>query len=239
MSNNHNLFIGLAIILCTTAACSTVNSGELASMEAADLKIEASIYQYSDDDDVSVYAIMRTAESDERIEFSEGETLSAYADTATGHSNAITLDFADVWNDYYGGSVEKAVEGGSYHITYTESDDTETTAEVFAYGVPEITSLEEGDEIVSALADITWDVWSDEELPGTLTIDWESDGADHGAETTIENTGSYQLNMTNCDGEAVITLTHLVHASTAEGFAEADIDYRAIHQRTVTCDIPE
>ncbi len=228
--------LSLVILFSSTLfGCAAIHSDELASTLAEDLEIEATIYEFSDDDDAEVSAQMQTEASGVGIEFTQGETLTVNSDAEDGLSPTVYLSNIELFNlnQDYEGSATKTIEDGNYYITYTDDVGNETTATIPTFMVPEINNIENGDIVSGTEVTVEWGV---EELSGQLAIAMNYSGSGYYGyrRRNVSNTGSYDYDISNCVGSGSISLIHTMSFSYMEGFGSANITMNNASRRYVS-----
>ncbi len=230
---------GLTIFALMSMSCAAIHSNELASMLAEDLVLEASIYEYSSDDEAQVSAQMETESSGIGIEFNQGESLRAYADanadTEAGISNDVYLSNNAILNldQDYSGEIDKTTDGGNYYITYTDPDGNETTAIIPSFSVPEITNIENGDILSGTEAVIEWEPT---DVSGLLSIvvSYSGSGMVGYRRKYVSNTGSYTMDIEGCVGSGTVDLRSTMNLNYMEGFGGANIEMNNNSRRYVS-----
>lgn len=228
----------IAFIILVSSGCSTVNSSELKTTKAEDLKIDATLYEYNETNSVSVGAQMLTILSNVGIEFDQGEMLTAQWDEGSGISSKVTLSntkFLNLDKDYEG-TITKTVSEGNYYITYKDSEGVETTAQ-FATGiVSDLTSPAEGETLSGNTTAVTWDPATMQAAnPLTIKLSWNSIYAySIRYFREIPNTGSYELDISESSGPGSVELINMTGYYEMEGFGETSIRMNNVSIRNVT-----
>lgn len=228
----RSLLISLVIIL---SACGfvedTVNSSELKTTKAGDLKLEADIIEYHNSDEVEIGAQLRTAKGDAAINFDSGETLKINQGNQYIPNSAITLgnnDWINLDRDYEG-SIDKS-EDQTYAITYTDSDNDITTITVQSSFSVEFRILNNVE--VDGFAELEWDR---ESVIGDLRIETEYLGgrSSGGSSRGVQNTGIYVLELEDENGTGTISLEHITYYNDLPGFKESLITIYNIYSVSV------
>lgn len=221
---------GLCAVGLIASACSAVNSSELKSTTAVDLKIVAQIHEDRASNSVPVTAQMRTAASDVGIQFTNGEKLQASCDAAQGLSAkvllSITNDFLGADFDHvYESAIPRANAGGNYYLTYTDGASATTTTNVPTGSVAPILTPSESAVVTPGVVHITWDP---KQMPttGDIMIQASYQGASssgYASKNKIPNTGAYDLDLAWFSGTGSIKLASQVTYTNLPGFAKSDV----------------
>lgn len=228
----------LCLFLLLGSACNAIDSSELKSTKAEDLKIVGTVYEYNDETEAEVSAQMQTRQSETSIDFTLGETLSVQSEQEDETFSETTfLEENDTFlnlDQSYSGYVDKTITDGNYLITYTDPDGVATTAIFPTFSVSDITSPSNADIIdVSEPVTVTWDP---ESLEGTLSIVTSySTSNSAGAHTErVANDGSVEIDISSHRGSGSIKLVHENSFNSFEGFGEAKIYMKNISKVDVT-----
>lgn len=215
----------IVLIGIVISGCAAVNSSELETTAAEDLRIEATVTEKNSSDMAYAVARMKTAESEVSITLDQGETLTLAADTDDGISADIVLGrnwLSELFKEYEAYIIKIPAED-SYYITYTDSEGMATTAGIINGEVSEILSpsnnhLVNGDSIT-----VTWD--SSFGVTGRLyiSVEWDKVGTNETRTYELENSGSYELEIPADVQSAKMKLIHKQIFDTAPGFAESYI----------------
>ncbi|MBI4239208.1 MAG: hypothetical protein HY696_12445 [Deltaproteobacteria bacterium] len=227
----------LSVVLL--AACQAVQSDELKSTQAADVRLAAFIDEYLDSDTVGVDAAIKTPESDVAIELTQGESLQAASEGASGVSASVSLSY-DAFlelDKFYSASVTKTKAEGRYYLTYTDSAQQVTTVSVLTSSVAPITAPLAGAAVSGSSVAITWDP---AQMPNSGAVDlYVKSGTVSGGATNIYhfgigNSGSFDLDTTNLSGAGTIELRHIETYASLPGFKQTDVKMRNIATVGVT-----
>lgn len=242
-------YIFIFICCATFSACTgepidltaeVVNSSELDSVTADKLILRASVVQYNDREDADIEVVFLDDVSKDQIRFDQGEIIEAGAgsDLASDDSEVdyIVLDedyefYDPIFSIFYeanlGGKIAKANNADEdYFIRYTDKDGNRTFTVITWSSVSDILTPAANAELDGNSTEITW---NPEETSGDvyLYIKWEAADGEHTQLLTIENTGSYELDLSEMDGSGSIQLRTMdTFASDQAGFDFAEIDLR-------------
>ncbi len=237
----YRIFL-ITFVLGLSASCASIQSDELASTVAADLEIQATIKEYNHTDNVEVSAVMKTRESAVNIEFTRGESLTVQSDAATGLSETVTLSNTELLNleQDYEGTVDKTVAEGQYHLTYTDQDGLETTADIDTGSVPDITAPAADTLLTGDTVTVTWNVDTTDTTGSYFVLLQTESGARSCSSydlEDVENTGSYAFEFNTCcsGGTGTLDLMRVEYTVSAAGFGETDIEMQNISRVNITC----
>lgn len=225
----------LLLLVLFASACQPVNSSELKTTLAKDLRITATVYEYKDTALAETTAQMQTLASHVGIALDQGETLVVAADTVDGISEKVFLSNAVIFNldRSYDGYVQKTIDSGKYYITYTDKDDVATTATLPTGQVSDIISPAEGAVLSGEEATVTWDPAGTSGVT-SLYISWSGGGAAGISTKYCENTGSCIADISGMAGTGRLELRSTMEYKVMPGFGDADISMINISRRNIS-----
>ena len=217
-----------------------VNSSTLDSVTADQLILRASIVQYNDREEADVEVVILDDASKDQIRFDQGEIIEAGAgsDLANDDSEVdyVALDedyefYDPIFSIFYeanvGGKIAKASNVDEvYFIRYTDKDENSTFTVMSRGSVSDILTPAANAELSGDSVEITW---NPEETLGDvyLYIKWEDEEGEQAQLLDTENTGSYELDISEMDGSGSIQLRTLdSFQSNDPGFDFDEIDLR-------------
>lgn len=210
--------VPLALLIILGASCSAVNSSELNSTKASDLRLEADIREYNGAERAEVGTQLRTSDSDVAINFDSGESLKVNHGNIFNPDESIFLSSNQILNldRDYEGVIPKSPDG--YAITYTDKDGEQTTIHVETSFAPELEI--EDNNIIGGIARMRW---NPEGITGRLkaVATYSGAGVTGYRSKWIENTGSYDFDVSIAEGQGHIRLEHINTVSNLEGFKES------------------
>lgn len=225
----------MVALIAFTAACQPISSSELKTTKAEDLKLTATVRQYNDTEQVEVAAQMKTLQSGVGIELNQGETLTAAVKAGGVFSASVNLSNGALFNlaNSYDGTTSKVGPDGAYVINYKDSDDVTTTASVQPNTVPDLIAPENSATLSGDTATVTWDA-AQADGPLEIVVNWKGNGAVGYSSRTAENTGSYELDLSNYYGTGTLDLVNTMTTTEPQGFGAADIRMKCISRRHVS-----
>lgn len=222
----HTILCGTLISL-SQACMSAVDSDELSSTKASDLRIEGSIQEFDNDEDAQVSAQMQTKRSETAINFTQGESLTVQSDTPEGSLSASTSlseddEFIDL-DQSYEGYVAKTAADGNYYITYTDEEGTSTTATIPTFSAPTMTSPVEGATVDTNSPVLV--TWNSSGIVGSVYIYTTYSGSGYfgSSKKSVDNDGSEEIRITSHKGSGSISVVQENSFNSFAGFAEAKI----------------
>ena len=226
-------------VMMLFTACAAVDSTELKSTKAADLRLNVIATEYKDANSTAVRAKMETPSSHIAVELDEGQKLQASIAVADELHEWIQLsnsDFIDFGKDLEG-NVPKRGAGEDYYVSYIDADGIETIASFANGSVSELTKPAENAQ-VDAVASMQW---NPAEVSGGDLIaiaNWSSGGASGFMQRRIDNNGSYAFDVSDAKGSGEIQLKSSTAYSQAPGFSSASILMLNIARKAVSFSAP-
>ena len=223
----------LFFVIIIPFACSQVESSELASTKAEDVDLRVVLEDVDTEDQAAIAAYLQTLDSNTDIEFTAGESFAVFADTESGLTASETLvassSFIDFDNSYQA-HVEKTVDGGNYYLSYEDADGVITTIAIPAHTSAAILAPAEDATVGPDTVTITW---NPDEMPDTgtiaLSVTFDAAGSrSHTSISDIENTGSYDLDISEHSGTATIDLIHEEAYDDFEDYGDSLVRVRTI-----------
>ncbi len=225
----------LLLLVLLASACQPVNSSELKTTKAEDLRITATVYEYKDTSLAETTAQMQTLASHVGIALDQGETLAVASDAAEGLSENVFLSNSYIFNldKSYDGYIQKTVDSGKYYITYTDKDDVATIATLPTGKVSDVISPVEGAVLSGAEATVTWDPAGTSGVT-SLYISWSGGGAAGISTKYCENTGTCTADIAGMAGTGQVELRSTMEYKVMPGFGDADISMINISRKNVS-----
>lgn len=246
MKNFRNAILICCFVLC---ACNgepidftaeVVNSSTLNAVTANKLILRASIVQYNDREEADIEVVALDATSHDQIRFDQGEIIEAGAGIFAendGDIDYVALDeeyefYDPIFSIFYeanvGGKIAKTNEADDsevYFIRYTDKDENRTFIPMFGGAVSDILTPAADAELDGNTIEITWNAEETFDFETLyLYVTWQDEEGDRAQLLELDNTGSYELDISEMDGSGSIQLrTMISYESTQEGFDEVDI----------------
>lgn len=225
----------LLVIALFASACQAVNSSELKSTAAEDLKLIATISEYKDSSVAKATAQLQTLSSNIYLDLNQGETISVSSDNDSGILKSVYLANSDFLNfdHHYDGTVAKTIEGGNYYLTYKDRDDNETTVTLPTGEAADIISPVQDATVSGDFMAVTWNPI---QICGSVSIsvEWSGGGAVGYSSKTCENVGSCSIDVTHMIGNGKAYLYNTVVYTNVSGFGAANIKVNNISSRNIS-----
>ena len=235
-----NLGVAFVLSMGILTGCgqgAKIESNELRETKAADLKIDIRVVEENNKDQARVTGVMRTLPGEDGIEFTQGEKLKVTSEDGDGNeqdsanlslgdplvNDLINAIFLGLLTDdfFYAAHVDKPLGNQEYHLSYIDSEGTQTTVSFQSVHVEETTSpinnriYRMGQPVI-----VEWEAGVQENLfvnvyngRGSLVQTY-----------SVEDNGTFTVNLDEPFlGAAPLRLVNCEYINHAEGFGAAEI----------------